>query len=179
LEVPESNVGSYAWRSILKGRDVLLKDARWRVGNGETIGVWLDAWLSSHEHPRILTPMVVGFKEARVADLIDPSTRQWDSNMLQGLFTPNEVELIKSIPLCSSSMEDKMAWPYPSLGQYIVQSGYRFLTIEDSSNHSIVRSNLNVGVWKLIWGLSIPNKVKNFLWRSCQDALPVKVNLKR
>ena len=115
-EVLESNVGSYAWRSILKDRDVLLKGARWRGGNGETIRVWLDAWLPSHEHLRILTPMVVGFEEARVADLIDPSTRQWDSNMLQGLFAPNEAELIKSIPLCSSSMEDKMAWPYTSLG---------------------------------------------------------------
>ena len=87
--------------------------------------------------------------------------------------------MIKSIPVCSSSMEDKMAWPYISLGQYTVQSGNRFLTTEDSSNHSTMRSNLNVGLWKLIWGLSIPNKVKNFLWRSCRDAFLVKVNLKR
>lgn len=85
-----------------------MKGVRWRVGNGETIGVWLDAWLPSHEHPRILTPMVAGFEEVRVADLIDPSTGQWDSNLLQGLFAPNEIELKKSIPLCSSSMEDKI-----------------------------------------------------------------------
>lgn len=85
------------------------------MGNGETIGVWLDAWLPSHEHPRILSPMVNG-EEAKVADLIDQSTKQWDSNLLQGLFAPSEVDLIKSLPLCSSTMEDKMVWPYNSSG---------------------------------------------------------------
>nr|POE76298.1 putative ribonuclease h protein [Quercus suber] len=35
------------------------------------------------------------------------------------------------------------------------------------------------GIWKLVWGLRIPSKVKNFIWRSCRDAIPVKKNLKR
>ena len=43
LEASNSYLGSYAWHSILKGRDVLLKGARWRVGSGESISVWLDA----------------------------------------------------------------------------------------------------------------------------------------
>ena len=69
---------------------------------GESIGVWLDAWLPSYDHPRILSPTVDGFEEAGVADLIDPDTRQWDSCLLQGLFNPHEVDLIRSIPLCNS-----------------------------------------------------------------------------
>ena len=53
----------------------LLKGARWRVGNGESIGVWLDAWLPYNDHPRILSPTVDGFEEAKVADLIDLGTK--------------------------------------------------------------------------------------------------------
>ena len=34
-------------------------------------------------------------------------------------------------------------------------------------------------LWKLIWGLSIPNKVSNLLWRSCLNAIPAKRNLWR
>ena len=39
MEASNSTSGSYAWHSILKGRDVLSKGARWRVGSGDSIGV--------------------------------------------------------------------------------------------------------------------------------------------
>ena len=40
MEETDIRYGSYAWRSILKGRDVLQRGARWRVGNGEKIKIW-------------------------------------------------------------------------------------------------------------------------------------------
>ena len=86
MEASNSHSGSYAWQSILKGRDVLLKGARWRVGSGESISVWLDAWLPSLEHPRIQSPIVVGFEDIKVQDLIDPVTHSWDDCLIQGLF---------------------------------------------------------------------------------------------
>ena len=39
LEAHDSRLGSYAWRSILRGRDVILSGARWRVGNGQKIEI--------------------------------------------------------------------------------------------------------------------------------------------
>ena len=61
MKAAYSSTGSYAWHSILKCHDVLLKGARWRVGSGELIGVWLDSWLPSCKHPRVLSPLVDGF----------------------------------------------------------------------------------------------------------------------
>ena len=43
LETSDSAKGSYAWRSILKGREVLKKGGRWKVGNGKDISIWSDA----------------------------------------------------------------------------------------------------------------------------------------
>lgn len=86
--------GSYAWHSILKGRDFISRGAKWKIGNGESIGVWMDARLPPREHPRILSLTVECFKEARVIDLIDSELRQWDLNLLHSLFNPNEVEMI-------------------------------------------------------------------------------------
>ena len=115
--------------------------------------------LPSHDHPRVLSPIVECFEEARVADLIDPESRQWDLNLLQGLFNPTKANLIKSIPLCNAAMEDKVIWPHTPSGQYTVQSGYRYLMRENSCNPILERSNQEGEIWKLIWKLSVPNKV--------------------
>lgn len=102
MEAPESITGSYAWHSILKGREVISRGAKWRVGSGESIGVWMHAWLPPRDHPRFLSPTVEGFEEIRVIDLIDLEVRQWDLNLFNGLFYPNEAELIRSIPVSCS-----------------------------------------------------------------------------
>ena len=43
--------GLYAWKSILKGRDAILRGAKWRVGNGETIRLWEGKCLPSVNSP--------------------------------------------------------------------------------------------------------------------------------
>ena len=35
MEAKDSRLSSYAWRSILIGRDVIQRGVRWRIGNGE------------------------------------------------------------------------------------------------------------------------------------------------
>ena len=50
LNAKESKAGSYAWNSILKGRDVILEGAYWRVGDGKSIKIWQHYWLHT-KHP--------------------------------------------------------------------------------------------------------------------------------
>ena len=45
LEAKDSSLASYAWKSILKGRDVILKGALWRKGDGKRVRIWDDNWL--------------------------------------------------------------------------------------------------------------------------------------
>ena len=43
--------GSFAWKSILIGREVIKKGAIWRVGNGENILIYHDRWLPTPQYP--------------------------------------------------------------------------------------------------------------------------------
>ena len=180
MEAPHSPSGSYTWRSILKGREVLVRGARWRVGNGKSIKIWDDPWLPSLEHPRILSPVIDGLQEATVDCLINLTPRSWDRDAFLGYFAPMETNLILKIPLSPTIVEDKLIWPHVSNGVYIVRSVYRFLAKEKSDPTSPPFSQSEApSVWDCIWRLSVPNKVKNFLWRACREALPVKMNLVR
>lgn len=179
MEASDSTSSSYAWHSILKGHDVLLKGARRRVGCGESIGVWNYAWLPSLKQLRILSTPIDDFEKTMVCEFIDTVSRQWDLALLQGLFSSQEVELITSIPLCHNHVEDTLIWLYTHSGIYTVKSGYRFLINENSAQPITVNPNHGREVWKIIWGLNFPNEVKNFLWRFCKEAIPVKQILKR
>ena len=64
MEAANSRMGSYAWKSILRGRDV-----------------------------------IQSFENHTVDTLIDPSTRRWNEEMVDGLFVEEDAKLIKKIPL--------------------------------------------------------------------------------
>lgn len=127
MEATNSISGSHAWQSILKGRDVLLTSAKWRVGCGESISIWNDAWLPSLDCHRIQSQIVPNFVEAKVSELINPTTRRWDINLLRGLFHPAEVDIILRIPLSPSPVEDKVIGPFNPSSVYSVRLGSKFL----------------------------------------------------
>lgn len=87
--------------------------------------------------------------------------------------------MIISISLCQSFAEDKLIWPFSHLGIYIVKLGSKFLANENELNSALGDSSQSTRVWKIIWELSMPNKVRNFMRCSCRDAIPVKKNLMR
>lgn len=171
--------GSHASQSILKGRDVLLKGARWRVGCGKSINNWNDAWLPSLDCPKIQSQVVPGFEEAKVSELINPVTRSWDINLLRGLFHPTEVNIILSIPLSPSPVEDKVIWPFNPSGVYSVRSGSKFWAKETTLSAPQANQHQHEDIWKRIWNLLVSNKVRNFLWRARRDAIPVRRYLRK
>ena len=50
MEVKDSRSGSSAWRSILQGRDVLLRGSRWRIENEKFVKIW-HHWLPRKNPP--------------------------------------------------------------------------------------------------------------------------------
>lgn len=108
-----------------------------------------------------------------VADLIDTDTKKWKEDALTNLFSPSEAEVIKSIPISLGGREDKIVWHYTTNGAFSVKSAYYLH--KDLENKHVGESssgNLHSDIWKSIWNLKVPNKVKTFIWRACSNALP-------
>ena len=68
--------------------------------------------------------------------LINPDTRSWRGEVINHVFNQADAEVIKSIPLSSSSQADLLTWPFTPSGQYTVKSGYRFLQENAENSHA-------------------------------------------
>nr|POE88450.1 putative ribonuclease h protein [Quercus suber] len=171
---------SYAWKSIMKGRNVIKRGAKWRIGSGRSVPIWGENWLPSSCHPKVLLPRAEGRGVRLVADLVDPDIKEWKVNVIDNLFYDFEATLIKNMPLCRSIQDDVLIWPFNPDGVYSVKSGYRYL--HEQQQHGLPGpSDISVltPLWKKIWGLQVPNKVKHLAWKACKDSLPTKTNLIR
>ena len=106
MEATDSRMGSYAWKSTLIGRDIIQRGSRWRVGNGEKINIWQHRWLPRKHPPHLPICPIEDFEHSLVSCLIDPNTRQWQTDMVDDLFVEEDVEMIKKIPLSQLVTED-------------------------------------------------------------------------
>ena len=175
MEASDSRMRSYAWKSILVGREFIKRGSSWRIRNGEKVNIWQHRWLPRKQPPFLPICPIEDFEHNTVSSLIDPSTRQWHMDMVDGLFMEEDAELIKKIPLSKKVIKDVLYWPFTSNGEYSSKSGYKFLKEKAEQLHSTQVPLLrDKHLWKAIWAMHVPQKMKNFMWRACRNAMPTK-----
>ena len=126
----KENRGSFAWKSMLKGRDIIRKGLRWRIGDGSCVRIFQDNWLPESQSGRVLSPVGNIPPSATVSTFIDHNLRGWKANEIDRNFLPSETAIIKVIPLSFSVSADSIYWPKTPDGIYSVKSGYKLLLEE-------------------------------------------------
>ena len=170
----KSSIGSFAWKSILWSKDLIEKWSIWRIGCGDSVRIYRDAWLPCPEG-RISSPASHLAPESTVDALISPTTGWWNTNLIDLCFYPPEAYLIKSLPLSLLPQPDSVVWRPEKSGCYSVKSGYKLLCELDTIRPRV--SDSQKCLWKNIWKLKVPGKIKHFLWKACTNSLPTKENL--
>ena len=97
---------SYIWRSLMAAKPVLRDGIRWCVGDGKSIKIWEDAWLTSSGSGRIISPRPTMDVGECMANLIAHDKAEWKSELVRSIFLPIEAEAILSIPLSSMNPID-------------------------------------------------------------------------
>ena len=86
--------------------------------------------------------------------------------------------IILGMPLSSRMPEDSLIWSGSKNGDFIVRSAYcvalkvlrKAYSAKDGGECSDKRKS--AGLWKLVWQLKCPNKIKHFLWKACKNIIP-------
>ena len=61
-----------------------------------------------------------------------------------------------------------------------MRSAYQVaLRLKDKAQTEHSRARMDRPMWKKIWKLNVPPKVRTFLWRACSNILPTRGNLHR
>lgn len=115
---------------------------------------------------------------AKVSELIDQDNAVWKTDVVQQMFLPHEASEILGIPLSERLPPDRIIWACTPPGMFTTSSAYKLIISCDSSS-SAGSSNLKAQrqFWKGIWHLWTPNKIKHFIWKACNNALPTMANL--
>jgi len=170
---------SYAWRSILYGRELLNGGLKRLIGNGEQTNVWIDKWLFDGHSRRPMNLHSLMNIHMKVSHLIDPLTRNWNLKKLIELFHEKDVQLIMhQRPLISS--EDSYCWAGTNNGLYTVKSGYERSSRETFKNlfkEADVYPSVNP-LFDKVWSLETVPKIKVFMWKALKGALAVEDRLR-
>ncbi|XP_058734240.1 uncharacterized protein LOC131605971 [Vicia villosa] len=178
--IAEAGLGfkpSYAWRSILSSKDVVLKGSRWRIGNGEQMKIWSDNWIPSLPGFKPLNPIVPIVPGALASSLIDGDLGCWKLHTLKESFGDGDVSHIASIPLSKELLDDKLIWNAEKNREFSAKTSYHLLGAARRFNMPGPSTSVDDGFWKLLWKAPIVNKVKEFLWRLVKNILPLRSNV--
>ncbi|CAN1255029.1 Putative ribonuclease H protein At1g65750 [Linum perenne] len=167
---------SWIWASIFKARSVVSLGAIKRVGDGSSIMVNYDPWIPSL--PNFMTPFN-GCSSRFVDEWINEESREWESSLFERFFSPTHVRAILAVPIGPRGMKDEWKWSFTNDGEFSVRSAYHAKRQSEISVTSSLSNPGNDKIWKWLWNLSLPPKIRFFLWRCVKDVLATKSNLFR
>ncbi|KAM0959187.1 hypothetical protein ACFX15_023784 [Malus domestica] len=150
---------------------------------GRDVLVWVDKWLPSLPEGHMLPRGgVLVSRNTRVGTLICTITKSWDIDFMLGFISQEEMVAIRDIEIWDLSESDKLVWPYDKRGRFTVKSGYHCEHSRATNLAGLPISHgsyVSLHVWKTIWKLNTPPKLRHFVWKSIHGALPRMANLFR
>ncbi|KAK2647195.1 hypothetical protein Ddye_022390 [Dipteronia dyeriana] len=106
LKVDHKRRGSLIWNSLYWGRELLEEGSRWRVGSSTSIRIYDDRWL-----PRQVTFKVISLcvhEDIFLMSHLMTVSGGWNYPLIWELFLKEDVDMILSIPLSSTILDDSL-----------------------------------------------------------------------
>lgn len=112
-----------------------------------------------------------------VVDLIEPNTRRWKNDLIQSTFSERDAEKILNIPFSRYPSEDHITWRGETSSEYSVRSEYKLLLQGLTNPNARQEQNTEGDLYKKLWLLNLPQKIKITMWRIICNFIPTLNNL--
>ena len=104
-----------------------------------------------------------------VEDLIHDATGQWDRDKVFDLFAHKTRMEILQMPL------SRLVWKENRSQSFFVKTAYQ-VALRMGQQQRVEHSGLMAErkIWRKLWSLNVPPKVRIFVWRACSNVLPTR-----
>lgn len=115
-------------------------------------------------------------RDLMVSDLLTRETREWNEAKVENLLPELKDHILTLRPSILGS-PDTFIWPLQKSGIYTVKTGYNAIQATKNQSTSILLAREVHPCNKLIWSPPLSPKLKLFLWKVGNNALPTRANL--
>ncbi|CAL9017757.1 unnamed protein product [Prunus brigantina] len=145
---------SATWRSVLYGVELLRKGMVWRVGNRDKVKFWKDNWVADLPLLQYAGVQSGIDLDCKVSNFFKEGW--WDVEKLRAVLDEDMVQKITCFSVgFGGNSQDAHIWKPTSNGIFTVKSAFQLI------HGGSIWSN---ACWKGLWSMSIPPKLKVFLW---------------
>ena len=176
LDAGKDYILSHAWRSILFGRELLMKGLVKLIGRGSTALIWQDKWIFDEIPRQPVNKKIFMDFNLKVSELSDRHGH-WKMKMVTDMFPENEVKRILALNM--GGKEVKFIWTYTNHESYTVKSGYWFLA-NTKARREVAMSSVEqqrIDLKNRVWKMATLPKIRMFLWRVLSGAIAVAYRL--
>jgi hypothetical protein len=147
---------SSLWKALINSMPALEKASIWCIGNGRTIDAWSDTWMAEGIVLEQLINIPQQLQRKKLHELVDAGGR-WNWSLLQDWLPEEFLKRIAAvIPPSAAEQEDTRIMPGNSNNSFSVSNLYLNL----KGYHGEMENT----IWRRIWRLQVPERVKTFTW---------------
>jgi zinc-binding in reverse transcriptase len=171
--VEPSPANSTTINVLLPAREKIIQNFTMQIRSGEGIRAVGEPW-----HAAWRNNISGASSSLSVADLWDPQTQTWKERELAVILDTQGINVVKGLAGVTrqgTALPDRLIWTGMKNGKYSVKWGYQMLYQMEAGGSNTTVHNY----WNVIWELEVLPRVKVFLWKVGQNALPVMAVLQR
>lgn len=165
-EISSKESDSILWKELSRLWTVMEGCFRWQVGNGKDTRFWLDNW-GVKDSP-LINYIDLSIPMNKISDKVGDlvlGNGSWNMSYLDNLMSKDLcLSLCSEIPPMENSSDDKIVWGLQSNGSFSVKSAYNYR----------INNSHRFPIFKLIWRLDVPERVKIFIWLLAHNRIPTR-----